>query len=278
MWSLPRTDFQYLFIGDDKYRRAKLTPLLDNSLSAEELEAFLSRSDLVTILRMFWMVRLAYDRLSVKNEDDLEFATRNDNIFHEGGFKDEDQSLVRSFDDKDAILKYIYKYRSLLFAPGRHTTEPPSTEPADSPKLSQQRGSDSKDVSVSVALAPTSKKVPESRWGDLPNEQMTLLCEIREQYGFEEAIAAVLARKTAGNEAALTLKKDLIDVLAVEDEDQLIERLKHDVGVMRALNMDRILDEDSGHPPLNPEDEKRVRGHFGDDNTGGSDNSVGGVI
>jgi hypothetical protein len=283
MWSLSRTDFQYLFIGDDKYRRAKLTPLLDNSLSAEELEAFLSRSDLVTILRMFWMVRLAYDRLSVKNEDDLEFATHNDNIFHEGGFKDKDRGLVRSFDDKDAILKCIYKYRSLLFAPGRHTTEPvhpPSTEPADSLEPSRQKGSDSKGVStvppVSVVLpgvASTSKKVPESRGEGLSNEQISLI-EIGEQHGFEEAIAAVLARETAGNEVAGKLEKDLIDVLAVEDEDQLIERLKHDVSVMEALNMDRILNKDSGHPPLNSdpaEDENRVH----DDGGAGDLENVG---
>jgi hypothetical protein len=125
---------------------------------------------------------------------------------------------------------------------------------------------------------PSKDQEAPSHWGDLSNEQMTYLFEIGKQRGFEEAIAAVLARRTAVNDAAVMLETNLMDVLAVEDEDQLIERLKHDVGVMRALNMDRFLDEDSGHPPLNPGSENGVQGHFGDGGAGGSDNSVGGVM
>ena len=221
MWSLSENDLNFLFMGSKKYKHDKLTSLLGpgKNFTTEELDAFLARPDLGTILRMFWVVRLVYDTLSVKNEDDLEFATHIDNLFHEGGFREKDKALVRSFDDSAKILEYIYEYRTQLFAPGRRVTEPPAPASREQDKLVPSQ-SGKADVGV------VDEEVDEEVIGDEDTLFMEQFNKHLDDPNFAESVKAIVNGNTADNKDAQELQRSLTSQLDIDGEE-LIRKLSH---------------------------------------------------
>lgn len=109
-----------LLLPESSYTKTILKRAIGGDLSS----TILAWPDVNTVLRMFWLTKIAHDTMSGWSVEDFMFyKSTPEAILHLNGISEADKDMLKGFVDLEAIMVNIYAYRSVLFYANAVPTE-----------------------------------------------------------------------------------------------------------------------------------------------------------